>query len=62
MLRRPVHKDAPITYEDVDLHELSTILALRRLQDQWIENTIHERDLLEAVDRLGNDSFDQTGV
>jgi predicted homoserine dehydrogenase-like protein len=54
-LIRPVAVDTPLTYADVELHEPSTILALRRLQDMWMAGDIAGDDLLRAVDALAND-------
>jgi predicted homoserine dehydrogenase-like protein len=51
-LIRSVKMDVPITMEDVLLHEPSTILDLRRLQDSWMEGSIGETELLERVDAL----------
>jgi predicted homoserine dehydrogenase-like protein len=51
-LVRPVAKDAPITYDDVALHEPSTILALRRLQDRWMAGELSEADLVDRLDTL----------
>ena len=52
---RPVQMDTPITYEDVELHEPSTVLELRRLQDAWMAGEIAEEDLVELVDALAKD-------
>jgi predicted homoserine dehydrogenase-like protein len=52
---RPIAKDTPITLEDVVLHEPSTVLSLRRLQDAWMDKRIAGNDLLASVDKLGND-------
>jgi len=46
--------DTPITYNDVELHEPSTILDLRRLQDAWMSHEIDEEGLLKAIDILVN--------
>ena len=46
--------DTPITYNDVELHEPSTILDLRRLQDAWMSHEIDEEGLLRAIDILVN--------
>jgi predicted homoserine dehydrogenase-like protein len=51
-LIRAVTKDAPITYEDVELGEPSTILDLRRLQDDWMSGLIDERKMLETIDAM----------
>lgn len=52
---RPVAMDAPITYDDVELHEPSTILTLRRLQERWMTGEIAGEELLSAVDALATD-------
>jgi predicted homoserine dehydrogenase-like protein len=49
-LIRAVAKDTPITYEDVELAEPSTILDLRRLQDEWMTGRIDEQKMLETLD------------
>jgi len=51
-LVRPVAMDAPITLDDVILHEPSTVLELRRLQDRWLAGELDEDELLAAVDAL----------
>lgn len=51
-LIRPVAKDAPIKYDDVALHEPSTILSLRRLQDRWMAGDLVDAALLQALDTL----------
>jgi len=52
---RSVPKDRPITLDDVQLHEPSIILSLRRLQDEWMAGKANERQLLDAVDELNVD-------
>ena len=52
---RSVKKDAPITLEDVELNEPSTVLSLRRLQDEWMAGKRAEEELLRAVDGLAAD-------
>ena len=52
ILTKPVEKDKPITYDDVQLHEPSTVLELRRLQDQWMDGQITEEKLLESIENL----------
>jgi len=49
---RAAAKDTPITYEDVALAEPSTILNLRRLQDDWMSGRIDEQKMLETVDAM----------
>jgi len=51
-LIRAVAKDTPITYEDVELAEPSTILDLRRLQDEWMSGRIDEQEMLDTVDAM----------
>ena len=51
-LTRAVDKDQPITYEDVELHEPSTILALRRLQDTWMAGRADEKTLELSMDAM----------
>ncbi len=53
-IKRMIPVDTPITLDDVELTESSTVLALRRLQDRWMAGEIEEADLLLAVDRLGD--------
>jgi predicted homoserine dehydrogenase-like protein len=53
-LIRPVKMDTPITCLDVEVKP-SVVQSLRQLQEQWFEGTIHELDLLNAVDALAND-------
>ncbi len=48
---RPIKKDSPITWEDVEIKE-STVLKLRRLQDKWLAGKYSENSLLSAVDGL----------
>jgi len=55
-LIKAVKKDTPITYDNVELYEPSTILDLRRLQDQWMEKEIDGHNLLDAVDDVGVDA------
>jgi predicted homoserine dehydrogenase-like protein len=52
-LLRQVRMDTPITYDDVELHEPSTLLALRRLQDRWMAGELDNAALLAAIDGLG---------
>jgi len=49
---RAVSKDRPITCEDVELHEPSTILDLRRLQDAWMTGRINEETLVASMDTI----------
>ncbi|MBN1249200.1 MAG: hypothetical protein JXC32_16195, partial [Anaerolineae bacterium] len=50
---RPVAVDQPITYDDVELHEPSTILSLRQLQDRWMAGALSGDNLMAALERLG---------
>jgi predicted homoserine dehydrogenase-like protein len=52
---RPLAVDTPLTYDDVALQEPSTILALRRLQDAWLDGQVEEAKLLQLVDALAQD-------
>lgn len=52
-VKRPIAIDTPITYEDVEFNRSSTVLELRRLQDRWMNEKMEERELIEAIDRLG---------
>jgi predicted homoserine dehydrogenase-like protein len=54
-LIRPVAMDKPVTYDDVELAEPSTILALRRLQDEWMSGRMDENEMLQAVDEMTAD-------
>ena len=51
-LIRAVAKDTPVTYDDVELAEPSTILDLRRLQDEWMSGRIDEQKMLETIDAI----------
>lgn len=51
-LIRAVAKDTPVTYDDVELAEPSTILDLRRLQDEWMSGRIDEQKMLETIDAM----------
>jgi predicted homoserine dehydrogenase-like protein len=52
---RPVQKDTPIKYDDVQLKEPSTILDLRRLQDKWMDGRISQQELLKSIDSMQAD-------
>lgn len=52
---RPVAMDMPISHEDVEMHEPSTVLALRRLQDAWTDGKISDTQVLQSVDELAID-------
>jgi predicted homoserine dehydrogenase-like protein len=52
---RTVARDAPITLDDVQLAEPSTLVSLRRLQDEWMDGKVSEQEMLDCVDRLGNE-------
>ena len=49
---RAVAKDMPITYRDVELAEKSTILDLRRLQDEWMCGRISVQKMLDTIDAM----------
>lgn len=51
-LIQAVKQDRPITYDDVELHEPSTILDLRRLQDAWMEGRMKEDTLGLSMDAM----------
>jgi predicted homoserine dehydrogenase-like protein len=51
-IKRPVVKDTPVTYEDVDLREPSAIISLRCLQDKWMSGRIDACQMLDAVDAM----------
>jgi predicted homoserine dehydrogenase-like protein len=48
----PVKRDIPITYDDVQIHEPSTVLDLRRLQDLWMEGLIRKSELIQKINKL----------
>lgn len=52
---RAAPKDQPITCDDVELHEPSTILDLRRLQDAWMTGRINEETLAASMDAMAID-------
>jgi predicted homoserine dehydrogenase-like protein len=54
-LTRAVPQDQPITFDDVRLHEPSTILDLRRLQDTWMAGRIGEDALVSSLDAMAID-------
>jgi len=54
-LLKAVKQDTPITYDDVELNEQSVVLALRRLQDDWMAGRIAEQKLLKSVDAVASD-------
>ncbi len=51
-LKRPVKKDTPLTLDDVELDENSTVYQLRKLQDLWMSKTIAEPELIEKIEAL----------
>jgi len=51
-LVRDVLMDTPLTYDDVVLHEPSTVLALRRLQDRWMVGEIEGETLPAALEAV----------
>ena len=53
-LTRAVAIDAPVSYDDVELRP-SAVLALRQLQDAWMEGTTDEAQLLAELDQLGSE-------
>ncbi len=48
---REIKKDGPIQIDDVVIQH-STVYALRKLQNEWMEGKISEEDLLKAVDAV----------
>ncbi len=52
---RPVAPDQPITYDDVELNETSTILDLRRLQDAWMDGRMKDDILAQSMDAMAID-------
>ena len=52
---RPIDTDAPITYDDVQLNENSTVFKLHQLQDSWMAGQIDERELLGLVDGVAQE-------
>jgi len=52
---KAVEQDQPITYEHVELHEPSTILSLRRLQDAWMAGRVDEDTLASSLDAMAID-------
>ncbi len=54
-LLRAIEQDRPVTYNDVQLHEPSTILDLRRLQDTWMAGRIDEDALAASMDSMAVD-------
>jgi predicted homoserine dehydrogenase-like protein len=51
-ITRSIEKDEPLTYDHVELHQPSTVLELRRLQDAWMAGAVDEAVLLTRVDAL----------
>lgn len=49
---RPVSIDTPVTYDDVEVHEPSTILELRKMQDDWMAGRIADDELEFAIDQI----------
>jgi predicted homoserine dehydrogenase-like protein len=49
---RTVPKDQPITFNDVELHEPSTVLDLWRLQDRWMAGKIDAKQAIAEIDRM----------
>lgn len=52
IVTRPVQKGQVITYDDVRLPAHSAIIALRRLQDQWMAGEIAPASLLQQLNQL----------
>jgi len=51
-LGRSVPMDQPITYDDVEVVQETTVRALRDLQDRWIAGGVAEEELVAAIDAL----------
>lgn len=51
-IKRPIAKDTPVTYDDVELSESSVIIDLRRVQDMWMSGRIDEQKMLEKIDSM----------
>ncbi|MDZ7345400.1 MAG: SAF domain-containing protein [candidate division KSB1 bacterium] len=51
-LVRPVAKDQPISYDDVQLAEPSLILDLRRIQDEWMNGRLDGETACRRIDQL----------
>jgi predicted homoserine dehydrogenase-like protein len=51
-IKRPVTKDTPVRYDDVELKEPSVIIDLRRIQDMWMSGRIDEQKMLEKIDSM----------
>jgi predicted homoserine dehydrogenase-like protein len=49
---KPVSKGEPISFDDVELAEGSTVVALRKLQDEWASGQIEESDLLRTLNEM----------
>jgi predicted homoserine dehydrogenase-like protein len=49
---RPIGKDTPVRYDDIELKEPSTILGLRSLQDKWMAGQIDEQTLFRRIDSM----------
>jgi len=52
VLKNPVPQDRPIRYDDARLHEPSTVLTLRRLQDAWMAGQVTEQQLLRSIEAI----------
>ena len=52
VVKRHLMKDTPITLDDVELDEASTVLDLRRLQTFWMSGDISENELINKIDSL----------
>jgi len=51
---RAIKQDTPLTCQDVEMKP-STVLDLRRLQDEWFAGRIDEAELLHAIDALAHE-------
>ena len=55
VLVRPVAQDQPLTLDDVKLREPSTLLDLRRWQDDWMAGRVSEDVLASTLDKIALD-------
>jgi len=54
-LVRAVPQDQPITLDDVKLREPSTLVDLRKLQDDWMAGRVNEDVLAATLDQIAID-------
>jgi predicted homoserine dehydrogenase-like protein len=51
---QPIKQDTPVTCNAVEMKP-STVLELRRLQDEWFAKRIADAELRQAIDALANE-------